>query len=78
MIYMFDMDGTLLDSMQVWVHVADPGAQTDGRRFCQMFFAVAAKEQGFYRNRLGYCQSFGTASVGCRQCFFGNILRHGQ
>ena len=35
-------------------------------------------EQGFYRNRLGYCQSFGTASVGCRQCFFGNILRHGQ
>lgn len=67
MIYMFDMDGTLT-----------PARKPMEERLCQMFFAVAAKEQGFYRNWLGYCQSFGTASVGCRQCFFGNILRHGQ
>lgn len=67
MIYMFDMDGTLT-----------PARKPMEEDFAKCFLPWLQKNKAFIVTGSDIAKVFGTASVGCRQCFFGNILRHGQ
>ena len=79
MIYMFDMDGTLT-----------PARKPMEEDFAKCFLPWLQKNKAFIVTGSDIAKvleqlpsdvvngSFGTGTDGCRQCFFGNILRHGQ